>query len=112
LKLKLGKDLKMGISDKLKNIASNMQTTAKNTSVSVTQRILRLLSGFFIGLIFSLIVQELTQSADLMLVFLTVLSTAIIYKLLARLQIFQILIFDLICALIVALLRMYIMIAP
>lgn len=102
----------MGLSDNLKNMAVNMQQTAKNSSISTAQRILRLISGFFIGLIVSLVIQELTQSGELMLVFLVVFFTAVVYKLLSRLQIFQILIFDLICVLIAALLRMYIMIAP
>lgn len=47
-----------------------------------------------------------------MAAFMTIFFMAIIYKLLVRLQIFQILIFDLVCVLIAALLRMYIMIAP
>ena len=102
----------MGLGDNIKNAALNMQQGAKNTAISTAQRILRLVSGFFIGLVLALIVAELTQSGQLMTVFLTVLFTAIIYKLLNRLQIFQILIFDLICVLIAALLRMYIMIAP
>jgi hypothetical protein len=102
----------MGLTDGIKNIAVNMQQTATNSSVTLAQRFLRALSGFFIGLVLGLIVQELTQSGDLMLVFLIIVFMAIIYKLLNRLQIFQILIFDLICVLVAALLRMYIMIAP
>lgn len=102
----------MGITDNLKNIAVNMQNSAALSTVSVAQRILRALSGFFIGLVLGLIVQELTQSGELMMVFLTLFFAAVFYKLLRRLQIFQILIFDLVCVLIAALLRMYIMIAP
>ncbi len=102
----------MGLTSNLKNVAANMQQVAKNTAVSTTQRILRIISGFFVGLVLALIIQELTQSGQLMLVFLTCLFTALFFKLLVRLQIFQILIFDLICVLIAALLRMYIMIAP
>jgi hypothetical protein len=102
----------MGLSENLKNLAVNMQQTTKNSSISLAQRILRAVSGFFIGLVLSLIIQELTQSGQLMMVFLTILFLSIFYKLLSRLQIFQILIFDLICVLIAALLRMYIMISP
>lgn len=102
----------MGLTDNLKNIAVNMQTTAANSTVSMAQRILRALSGFFVGLVLALIVQELTQSGELMLVFMTIFFMTAVYKLLRRLQIFQILIFDLVCVLIAALLRMYIMIAP
>lgn len=102
----------MGLTDNLKNIAVNMQNTASNTSVTLAQRMLRALSGFFVGLVLSLIVQELTQSGDLMMVFMTVFFMTVVYRLLRRLQIFQILIFDLVCVLVAALLRMYIMIAP
>lgn len=102
----------MGLTDNLKNLAVNMQASATNSTVSVAQRILRALSGFFIGLVLALIVQELTQSGELMMVFMTIFFMAAVYKLLRRLQIFQILIFDLVCVLIAALLRMYIMIAP
>ena len=102
----------MGLSDNLKSIASNLQQTSKNKAISTLQRILRIISGFFISLVLGLIIQELIQGGDLMLIFTMTLITAIIYKLLARLEIFQILIFDLICVLITALLRMYIMIAP
>ncbi len=102
----------MGLTDNLKSMAANMQQSAKNTTVSTAQRILRLISGFFIGLVLGLVIQELTKSGELMLVFSIILFMFIIYKLLSRLQIFQILIFDLICVLLAALLRMYIMIAP
>ncbi len=102
----------MGLTDQLKSMATNMQQSARNASISTAQRILRLISGFFIALVLGFVVQELTTSGDLMLVFMIILFTGIIYKLLSRLQIFQILIFDLICVLVAALLRMYIMIAP
>lgn len=102
----------MNLTNNLKNIAVSMQQTASRTSVSIAQRFLRALSGFFIGLVLALIVQELTKSGDLMMAFLTFIFMVIVYKLLRRLQIFQILIFDLICVLLAALLRMYIMLAP
>lgn len=102
----------MGLADNLKNLSQQLQQSAKNTSVSLAQRTLRIVSGFFVGLVLALITQELMHTEVLVFLFLTTLISAIIYKLLARLQIFQILIFDLICVLIGILLRMYIMIAP
>ncbi len=102
----------MGIADNIKNMASNMQQSAKNTTITLTQRILRLISGFFIGLVLALIIQELIKGETLMLIFLTTLFMMIVYKLLANMLIVHILIFDLICVLIATLLRMYIMIAP
>lgn len=102
----------MGLADNFKNMAQQIQMTTKNTTVSFTQKMMRLVSGFFIGLVLGLIIQELTHSGSLVLTFLTILITATIYKLLARFNLFQILIFDLICVLVATLLRMYIMIAP
>lgn len=102
----------MGISDNIKNLATNIQEVTTRTSISLSQRILRLISGFFIGLVLALITQELSQSGLLMMLFLTTVFMLIIYKLLSKLFIFQILIFDLVCILIAALIRMYILIAP
>lgn len=102
----------MGFTDNLKNATGNFQLGAKNASFTLGQRLLRLFSGLFIGMVLSLIIQEFAQSGTLMLVFFTVLFTAIIYRLLRPLKIFQIFIFDVICILIATLLRMYIIIAP
>lgn len=102
----------MGLADNLKNVASNMQQGAKIASITFTQRALRLVSGFFIGIVLSLIIQEFMQSGTLMLLFFTTLFMMIVYKLLRPLSVFQIFIFDVICILIATTLRMYIMIAP
>lgn len=102
----------MNLTDNLKNVTSNLQHGAKNASVSFGQRLLRLISGFFVGIVLALIIQEFTQSGTLMLVFFTVLFTAIIYRLLRPLSLLKILVFDIICVLIATSLRMYIMLAP
>jgi len=102
----------MSVGEKLKGFSNNVQTGAKNATHSLTHILLRLISGFFIGLVLSLIVQELSHSGNFMLLFLTIVFTAAIYKSLARLSIINILIFDLICVLIGTVLRMYILIAP
>ncbi len=102
----------MSITENIKLVASNLKQSAKNTTVTLTQKILRVLSGLFVAMILSLIVQEMMQSGTLMLVFFILLFTSIIYVLLAQLSVLQILIFDLICVLIVSLLRLYIMVAP
>ncbi|MEQ1721560.1 MAG: hypothetical protein ABL930_00170 [Pseudobdellovibrio sp.] len=100
------------MADNLKNVTSNMQQSAKNASITIFQRLLRLISGFFVGIVLSLIIQEFTQSGTLMLLFFTTLFMLIVYKLLRPLSIFQIFIFDVICILIAISLRMYVMIAP
>jgi K+-sensing histidine kinase KdpD len=102
----------MTIGEKFKGFSNDLQVGAKNASHSMLHSAVRLISGFFIGLVLSLIIQELTQSGNLILVFLTVVLTTAIYKALGRMALMQILIFDLICVLIGTVLRMYIMIAP
>ena len=102
----------MSIADNIKMMASNIQQGAKNSSVTATQKTLRLLSGLFVALILSLIIQEMMQSGTLTFLFFTVLFTSLVYTFLGRLSILQILIFDLICVLIIMLMKLYIMVAP
>lgn len=101
----------MALAD-LKNLPNQMQQAAKSASVTLTQRLLRLISGFFVALVLALIVQELTRSGKLILLFLTTLLMLITYRLLRSFSILHILIFDIICILIGVSLRMYIMLAP
>lgn len=102
----------MTFADNLKNLTSQVQQGAKTASVSMSQRLLRLVSAFFVGLVLALIVQQFSQSATLMLIFFTILFMSIIYRLLRTRTIIQIFVFDIICVLIAVSLRMYIMLAP
>lgn len=102
----------MGITDKLKGFSNNVQHTTKQAAHGLSHICLRLISGFFIGLVLSFIFQELFGLGNFMLVFLNILFASVIYKLLSSRTMFQIVIFDFICILIGALLRMYILIAP
>ena len=102
----------MGITNNLRNVTSQMQQGAKNASISITQRALRLLTGLFVGAVLAIIVQEFTQSGTLIVVFLTLLFMSLIYRLLRPLSIWQILVVDVICVLIANTLRMYIQMAP
>jgi len=102
----------VGITDNIKSMTASMQQSAKNTTASLSHKLLRLVSGFFTGLVLALIIQEMMQSGTLMLLFFTTLFTALIYQFLGRFSILQILIFDLICVLVMSLMRLYIMVAP
>lgn len=102
----------MGLADNLKNVAFSAQQGAKSASISITQRGLRLISGFFVGIVLALIIQEFVQYGILMLLFFTTLFTMTIYRLLRSRTLFHIFVFDVICILSAILLRMYIMIAP
>lgn len=102
----------MTLGDKFKGFSNDLQAGAKNASHSLAHAILRILSGFLIGVVLALIVQELTHSGTFMLLFLTTVFTAAIFKALSRFSMMQIFIFDLICVLLGTVLRMYILIAP
>lgn len=102
----------MTIGEKFKGFSGDLQMGAKNATHSLAHKVLRLVSGFFIGLVVSLVIQEFTQSGIFMLLFLTLMFTAAIYKGLSRLTMVHILIFDLICYLIGQILTMYIKMAP
>lgn len=102
----------MGLTDNFKNVTTHMQQGAKTATISLTQRGLRLLTGFFVGVVLALIIQEFTKSGTLILVFLTLLFMFILYRLLRSLSIWQIIVFDIFCILVANTLRMYIMMAP
>lgn len=102
----------MGIAGKIKDMSAQAQYGVQKSSVSLVHIILRLISGFFIGFVLALILQEIFQTGALILTFFTVLFMALIYKGLSHFSIGKIIIFDLICVLVGALLRMYIMLAP
>jgi hypothetical protein len=102
----------MGLTDKISALSSNVQNTTKKATYGLSHILLRLISGFFIGAVLALIFQELFSLGMFMLIFLTTLFLALIYKVLAQRTVFQIIIFDFICVLIGSLLRMYILMAP
>ena len=102
----------MSFKNNLSTVTNSIWQGTKVATITLSQRIMRLVSGFFVGLVLSIIVQEFVQSGMLMLVFFTILFTLIIYRSLRTLTLFQIFVFDVICILIAILLRMYILIAP
>ena len=102
----------MGITDKISQVASNVQVGAKNASVSVLSIGLKLLTGLLIGLTLALIGQEMMGYGTFSFVLMMVVSIGLIYKLLQSWSVSSVLVFDLICVLVALLLRMYILIAP
>lgn len=102
----------MGIGDKMRGMASNAQEGVKSSSISLFHVSLRIITGFFLGLTLGLIGQELAGYGTFILLFVMVLIMALVLKLMGSWSIGQILIFDLICVLVVMLLRMYILVAP
>ncbi|WP_347359458.1 hypothetical protein [Bdellovibrio sp.] len=102
----------MGIGDKMRGLASSAQEGVKSSTISLFHILLRLVTGLVLGLTLALIGQELMGYGTFALLFVMVVVVAALMKILANWSIGQILIFDLICVLVVMLLRMYILVAP
>ncbi len=102
----------MGIGDKMRGLASSAQDGVKSSTISLFHIGLRLVTGLLLGLTLALIGQELMGYGTFALLFVMVVVVAALMKILANWSIGQILIFDLICVLVVMLLRMYILVAP
>jgi hypothetical protein len=95
----------VGISQKVGEIADNLQQGVKNTTNSAAVLFIRSLTGFVLGLVFALIGQEIFQYGTLLFVFVLLVSLAVIFKLTSSWSLGRLLIFDLICVLIGLILR-------
>ena len=102
----------MGIGDKMRGLSTSVQDGVKSSTMSFFHLLLRLVTGFFVGLTLSLIGQELVGYGTFALIFATIVIIAVLLKLMSEWSIGKILIFDLICVLVGMLLRMYILVAP
>jgi hypothetical protein len=102
----------MGVAENIKNIPGQVGEPTKRIAQGVLHVIVRIITGFFLGLVLSLIAQEIFSFGLFMLLFFTTLFGAIIFKLLGRLNLLQIVVFDLVCVLVLTLLKMYILLAP
>jgi len=102
----------MGISDRVSNAVSSIQTGAKNASQSVLTLIIKTVSVLILGLTIAMIFQELVGYGSLAFVFVLLAVGAGFFRLLLKFNLWSTLVFDLICVLVALLLRMYILMAP
>lgn len=102
----------MGITDKVSQIAGQMQDGVKNTSVSLFSLALKIITGVMIGLTLGLIGQEIMRYGNLSLTFVMVVTTGAIYRLISKWSVGAVLLFDLFCVLVALLLKLYIQVAP
>lgn len=70
----------MGISDKMRGLAIDMQEGVKSHSISLFSIILRLISGFFLGLTLGFVAQELLQFGTFLLMFSTFIVTGLFMR--------------------------------
>lgn len=102
----------MGFSEKMHSLADGMKSGAKSGFMKIFLTILRIVSGFFLGLTLALVGAEVAQYGTLSLVFVTILVLATFMRMTQKWLIGQVLIFDLVIVLVAQLLRMYILLAP
>ncbi len=102
----------MGITDKVGQIVNSVQTGAKNASTSIFVLSLKWVTAFIVAITLSMVGQELISSGTLSFVLILVVVTFGLIKIMSSWSLGSVLIFDLICALVALLLRMYILIAP
>ncbi len=84
----------------------------KSTSIFLLGLIIRVLTGFFLGLTLGLIGQEILNYSSFGLIMMILVTLGIFFKVSVKWSIAQLLIFDLICVLVGQILRMYVTLAP
>lgn len=93
-------------------MAQGTQLKAKSSAQAFIQISFRILTGFFIGLTLALIGQELVGYGSFSLLFLNLVVLGLFFRLSQSWSVVKILIFDLVCVLVIQILKMYILIAP
>ena len=102
----------MGIGERIGGLAASVKGSAQSTSVRVTSVILRILTGLILGYVLGLISQELMGFGNLIVLFFVVVFTAVFYRVSANWSLLKIFLFDIFCALVLQILKMYILLAP
>ncbi len=102
----------MGITDKMNQIASTMQQSAKSTVHFSASLVLKTLSSLVISLVVALVLQTLIGFGQLSFLFTTIIGISSLMRLMWNWSIGVTLVFDLVCVLVALLLRMYILLAP
>jgi hypothetical protein len=102
----------MGFSEKMTNIADGMKTGAKSGAMKTTTTLLRLITGFLLGLTLALVGQEVAKYGNLSLMFVTLVVFFAFMRLTKSWSLGHLLVFDLVVVLVAQLLRMYILLAP
>lgn len=102
----------MGISERTNGMGQDVKDGIKSTSIFLLGLIIRVLTGFFLGLTLGLIGQEILNYSSFGLIMMILVTLGIFFKVSVKWSIAQLLIFDLICVLVGQILRMYVTLAP
>jgi Na+/H+ antiporter NhaC len=102
----------MGIGHRIEGIASSVKGTAQNTSIKLTSIFLRVLTGLILGYVLGLMAQEILEFGNLIVLFFVIVFTAFFYRISVSWSVLKIFMFDVFCALVLQILKMYILLAP
>ncbi len=96
----------------MNGLMGNVQNRVKLSSFQVFTYLVKLFSGFMLGLTFSLIAQEVFDFGTFSFVFIILIIMGAFLKVVKRWRLMSVLLFDAFCILVGFLLKMYILIAP
>lgn len=102
----------MGMSDRINQLSTSLQSTTKSTFSMVVGVSLKLVSSFIISFVISLVAQTMVGFGQLSFLFCLVVGTSLLLRLMWNWSLGATLIFNLFCILVALLLRMYILVAP
>ena len=102
----------MGFGNRMEEFAGSIKGSAHNSSLKLTSILLRLFTGLILGYVLALISQEMVGFGNLVVLFFVIVFTAAFYKISAAWTVFKIIMFDVFCALVLQILKMYILLAP
>lgn len=91
---------------------AKMQGKLKESSRSVGLLLLKIASGFFLGLTLALVIQQVSGVGSFGFIFMIVCMVGVFIKLSQTWKFTGVLLFNLFCVMTAMLLRMYIMVAP
>lgn len=102
----------MSIGQKIEGFAASVKGSAQNSSVRITTILLRILTGVILGYVLGLMAQQIMEFGNLIVLFFVIVFTAFFYRISTTWSVLKVITFDIFCALVLQILKMYILLAP
>lgn len=102
----------MGLSEGMSKMSQQVQDGVRMTVSSLLTWILKVASSLFFGFVVALIAQEVLKSGTVAFLFVMLVVTGTLSKLMQKWSALNVMVFDLICMLVGLSLKMYILLAP
>ncbi len=100
------------MANKIEAIVDSIQVKTEKTTRSIFLFCLKILTVFIVGLTLAMIGQELISYGTISFIFILLVISFSLLKVMSKWTMGSVLVFDLFCVLIAFLLRMYILVAP